>query len=806
MKRITLYIPIFLFLLVILAFSFDASHGISTDQSHAGSIDAVIDKDDVSKDYVLGIIHQFRTDNSEGYQKYVARNTTNNIEIELGEDGFIISPAAKNPEWNWGLKYVGHGYGAKFKINEVEKFEVSGRKLELHRGEIIEWYLNDEKGFEQFFTVNKPSDNSQKESSLTIYLKNQGTLRPKLSVDKRTIKLADDNGDNVLDYSSLYAYDARGKELNAEFRLTQDVVLIEVDIRGAQYPIVVDPFVERTKLFPSNGIKGDNFGGEVAIDGNTIAIASENINRSFLYIYERDLTDPDKWDEVKIIEFSNPMEGGCGYFNDNRAPRSRQIALDGDRLAVSGGCIYERNNGGVNNWGLTQRLVANDGRKLISADIEGDVIVFGNYEGSVHIFDRNHDGLNSWVEVKSIEVGNGTSKIDHQVTISEDILAVTATHLTQFGANINIYEKDFGGINNWGFVKALSIIDSKTNIELGSIDLNRGTLVAPFVDPDREREVGEPDGLKVRIFERNQGGLNNWGEVKTTSVVFPFVQIEGGFISYIIGNYILVSVWGEEQGNFEYPAGAVIFGRDIGGMNNWGELQKLYPDFKPGDARTDYIGAISDDTVVLGIPIDFDESGIDTGQAIIYEKIEVNILKTSDKDSVPEGITSNVTYTISLENPSTFDVFDVQLMDPLPDGSELIASESSENCGLIVVDDPELNPIGTFIFCIVGDMGPNETKEFFFTLEYSNPQSEIRNTATLNYFDGVEPIRKESNEVIVEVISTDPDNPATGKGGCSVAASASNQDPYLNFILSFSPVLVLFVILIRNLRSRRSTV
>jgi len=793
MKRITLYIPIFLFLLVILAFSFDASHGISTDQSHAGSIDAVIDKDDVSKDYVLGIIHQFRTDNSEGYQKYVARNTTNNIEIELGEDGFIISPAAKNPEWNWGLKYVGHGYGAKFKINEVEKFEVSGRKLELHRGEIIEWYLNDEKGFEQFFTVNKPSDNSQKESSLTIYLKNQGTLRPKLSVDKRTIKLADDNGDNVLDYSSLYAYDARGKELNAEFRLTQDVVLIEVDIRGAQYPIVVDPFVERTKLFPSNGIKGDNFGGEVAIDGNTIAIASQDSDiRRFVYIYDRDPEDPNEWNEVKILDFSNSMEGDCGFFLGAES-RFRTISLKNDLLAIYGGCVYERNMGGTDNWGLVRRITSSDGRILVSPDIDGDTIVFGSDEESFYIFERNQGGTDNWGEVKKIEYEEAVGT--QQAVISS--VSVAAYDLTN--NSIKIYQKDFGGVNNWGLVKNIPL--DLANV--GLIDIDQDTLIVP-----RCVRIGAMcNEIEVFIFKKDHGGSDNWGEIKSSFTTFPpLINIDLARTSGAIsGDYILVNGTDIEGGDFENSPVAVVFGQNIGGINNWGELQKLHPDFIPGNGGEAYTGAINDETIVMGFP-DANDPTPQTGHALVFENVDLSILKTSDKDSVSEGIASKVTYTISLENPSKFDVFDVQLMDPLPDGSELIASESSENCGLIVVDDPELNPIGTFIFCIVGDMGPSEITEFFFTLEYSNPQSEISNTATLNYFDGVEPIMKESNEVIIEVISTDPDNPGTGKGGCSIAASVSNQDHYLNLILSFSPVLVLFVILIRNLRSRRSTV
>ena len=72
----------------------------------------------------------------------------------------------------------------------------------------------------------------------------------------------------ALRYDNLAATDARGRALPARFALLDGRALIEVDDRGAAYPVRVDPLVQQSgELISSDGTPGGYFGRSVAVDG-----------------------------------------------------------------------------------------------------------------------------------------------------------------------------------------------------------------------------------------------------------------------------------------------------------------------------------------------------------------------------------------------------------------------------------------------------------------------------------------------------------------------------------------------------------
>ena len=81
----------------------------------------------------------------------------------------------------------------------------------------------------------------------------------------------------ALVYDDLVATDARGAALPARFALGDGRALIEVDDRGAAYPLRVDPLVQQSgELISSDGTPSGEFGRSVAVSGNTVAVAADN--------------------------------------------------------------------------------------------------------------------------------------------------------------------------------------------------------------------------------------------------------------------------------------------------------------------------------------------------------------------------------------------------------------------------------------------------------------------------------------------------------------------------------------------------
>lgn len=72
------------------------------------------------------------------------------------------------------------------------------------------------------------------------------------------------------------ASDATGRELPAWLDLQGKRLLVRIDDTGAQYPVVVDPFVQVAELLASDGKPVDLYGYSVAIsgDGSTVVVGA----------------------------------------------------------------------------------------------------------------------------------------------------------------------------------------------------------------------------------------------------------------------------------------------------------------------------------------------------------------------------------------------------------------------------------------------------------------------------------------------------------------------------------------------------
>ena len=96
------------------------------------------------------------------------------------------------------------------------------------------------------------------------------------------------------------------------------------------------------------------------------------------------------------------------------------------------------------------------------------------------------------------------------------------------------------------------------------------------------------------LFERNQGGPDNWGEVTTLTASDAQFNDVFGFSVAISGDTAIV-------GAFRQGA-AYIFERNQGGPGNWGEVTKLTASDGQFNDIFGFSVAISGDSAIVGAP------------------------------------------------------------------------------------------------------------------------------------------------------------------------------------------------------------
>jgi uncharacterized repeat protein (TIGR01451 family) len=625
-------------------------------------------------------------------QTYSARNHAQQLEVTFSKEGFEVGPRKVEDQWRWGLHLSGYGYGDHLQAVSGAELVVSDNRIEYRRGALVEWYVNEHRGLEQGFTVCQRPPRHDGEAALQLHLTTTGDLRPQATGDGNGIEWSDEDGRTVLTYSGLYAYDATGRELEASMEVGGRGIAMKVIDEDALYPITIDPFVERIKLTASDGAQNDEFGISVSVSGDTAIVGArrddDNGSESgSAYVFERNHGGADNWGEVKkLVASDGAMTDEFGF----------SVAISGDTAIVGarlhtvpnapGGSslfgqegsayVFERNRGGLNNWGEVKRLIGSDtdyGDEFgFSVAISGDAAIVGarlNKQedfGSAYIFERHHGGADNWGEVKRLEASDkGTAEeFGFSVAISGDAVVVGARLDERFvsAGSAYIFERNDGGANNWGETRKLTASDGQAGDQFGyDVALGGDTAIigAPF-DDDNGNQSGS-----AYIFERNQGGANNWGEArKLAAGDATFDHIFGVSVA-ISGDRVVVGANGETSAT----GAAYVFERNQGGTDNWGETNKLVASDREQGEQFGVSVAVSGDTAIVGAVFD-DDNGLHSGSAYVFgvEGVEADLSLTMSDSPDPVTVGASLTYTITVTNHGPAQATDVRVVGGLPAG------------------------------------------------------------------------------------------------------------------------------------------
>jgi hypothetical protein len=572
---------------------------------------------------------------------YQAPNYAHGLHATFTREGFEVSPRKEQREWNWGLMLSKYGYGSDLHaVTVAEKMIAKDNRIEYHRGNLVEWYINDHRGLEQGFTLKTRLSGRTGSGLLQLQMRVTGNLIPVVEKGGKGIVFWKGQGQEVLRYSGLYAYDAAGKELNSRMNADREGIRLIVDDHEAIYPITIDPFIESKKLLSSDGAAYDIFGYNVSISGDTAIVgaysdADDGAGSGSAYIFSRDQGGADNWGQVKKLTASDGA--GLDLFGWG-------VSINGDTAIVgasrnddngvdSGSAyIFSRDQGGADNWGQVKKLTAGDGaaddRFGLNVSISGDTAIVsairdddnGSDSGSAYIFSRDQGGVDNWGQIKKLTAGDGAEddQFGTGVSISGDTAIVGAywdNDKGDFSGSAYIFSRDQGGADNWGQVKKLTASDGAEKDNFGYRVSISGdvAIVGAFYDDDKGNNSGS-----AYIFSRDQGGADNWGEAKKLTASDGAADDRFGNSVSISGNTAIVGA-PQNDDNGNDSGSAYIFSRDQGGADNWGEVKKLTS--SDGAAGDDFgiSVSISGSTAIVGAWED-DDNGRNSGSAYIYRQ------------------------------------------------------------------------------------------------------------------------------------------------------------------------------------------
>jgi len=309
------------------------------------------------------------------------------------------------------------------------------------------------------------------------------------------------------------------------------------------------------------------------------------------------------------------------------------VAEDGAGTSRGAAYVFYRNQGGADSWGQVKRLRASDAADDdgfgFAVALDGDTLIVGadgedgsgTDEGAAYVFYKDQGGADNWGQVVKLTAGDpdDVNQFGYSVAVSGDAVLVGSPGDNGAGSDRGaayVFSRDLGGADGWGQVKKLTASDTADDVWLGNSVALDGSLAVVGAAWD---DGGGTNRGAAYLFGRDQGGAENWGEVKKLTASDANNSDIFGYAVALDGDYVVVGAGWSEGGGTERGQ-AYLFARNEGGTDNWGEVQRL----RASDgANQDWFGfSVALDGLYLLVGADGEDgAGTERGAAYLFRKI-----------------------------------------------------------------------------------------------------------------------------------------------------------------------------------------
>jgi FG-GAP repeat len=549
----------------------------------------------------------------------VAANRTERLRARFVFGGVSVASAGG---W-FGLRLSGIGDGrAVARVGPVAR-SVRANRVSYSYGGVSEWFANGPLGLEQGFTVARAWRPAS--GSVVLSMALGGDLRPVLA-DRGRALLLDRGGRSVLAYRDLVAFDARGRLLRSFLALDSGRLEIRVDVRGARFPVKIDPFIQQAKLTASDGAANDELGVSVALSGDTIVVGaplatvSANSQQGAVYV------------------FSEPAGGWATATQTAKLTASDGAADDelGCSVAISGTTIvagapgfkcsgdipgaayvFSEPAGGWATATETAKLTASDGVNGdalgVSVAVSGGTIVAGtslatSRQGAAYVFSEPTGGWTTATQTAKLTASDGFpgNELGYSVAISGGTIVAGAAsfpaNTTEPGAAY-VFSEPAGGWTTATQTAKLTASDGAAGDNVGaSVAVSGTTIVAGAPAETATAFEGGTEPGAAYVFSEPAGG---WTTATQTAKLTASDGAAGDLLGYSVGLYGGTIVAGAPLATVSASTdqgAAYVFSEPASGWTTATQMAKLTASGGAGGDELGFWVAISGGTIVAGAP------------------------------------------------------------------------------------------------------------------------------------------------------------------------------------------------------------
>ncbi len=545
---------------------------------------------------------------------------------------WIHGERAVNPEQSLRLRFSpsgvtvasGRGYLRLGVIGAAPV--VRANRVSYARGGVREWFVNGPFGLEQGFTVGHRVGTG---ANVTLGTSLAGDMTPTLRKGSVVLR-----GHGVtLKYTGLAATDAAGRRLPASLSLSPDGSLrISVDVRGARYPLTVDPMIQQLATLTNSDTSADLFGSAVAISGNTIAVGTplESVGATTdagaVYVFSEPAPGWASVGAPAVLTASSPTQNAELGFS---------VAIIGNTIVAGAASSIVNTTGSVyvfttssGTWStgsqtamLTDRTADDLGASVAISPDGGTIAAGAPGSNAVDVYTRPG---NAWVSTASPAatltasntnategIGNG---IGEAVAMTDTTVVAgadsQATPTGDGGGAVYLWTKPSGG--DWATTATPTSELFSTNSKATTIGWSVATDATTVVAGAPESTIGGPT---------EQGVVEIWTEPSTGWAATDDNNLElsvagssffGGALS-LSGGVLAVGAYGGQQGSvdlFDEPASGWAPTTTASG-------QLIPPASNPVGAAFGWAVGVDSGAVVVGEPR-YLENGMRHGEAFVF--------------------------------------------------------------------------------------------------------------------------------------------------------------------------------------------
>ncbi|MEE4270755.1 MAG: FG-GAP repeat protein [Thermoanaerobaculales bacterium] len=521
------------------------------------------------------------------------------------------------PAWQLDLRLTAWGAAHDLEQVDFASVTADANRVEYRRGPLTEWYVNKPMGLEQGFTIEAPPGDDITELVLEMTIDGDLTPELAASGQAVTFRQGDNSTSLTYSGLKAWDAVDTPLEARMELVGGGTKLRIVVEVTGAAWPVTVDPiFSQVAKLLPTpeEDRSWVNLGQNIAIDGDLLIVgvndAEHGENTGAAHIYKRDNGQLVSWSHIARISASDAVAHDYFGISVDISGDTAIVGSKGNRQSGSA-YIFQRNQGGSNAWGQVAKLSAGNSNEYdrfgFAVAIDGTTAVVGSYgrsaddsgTGVVHVFDRDQGGPNQWGLQETLNPSDGaaTSSFGRSVDMSDEVLLVGAEKAAF------VYQRDLGGVDPWVETARLSPFpdDDVSSFGESVVRLSENTIV---VGAPLDCSEGDFTGA-VYVFQREQHGSTTW---------LPATKLfaENGNRLDRFGQSVAVAediiVVGASMAGSHSNGSAFVFEKASNDPEAWSQVAEIQ---YPGQWLEAHFGssvAISGDVAFVGSPNDDDEA------------------------------------------------------------------------------------------------------------------------------------------------------------------------------------------------------